>query len=433
MSLTTEVEQTLHSHHLPNLEEYLPPDTFVMPHYEGYSIANVPATAAALLGVEMSSAAPPLPDHVWSDLSDDVRCVVLILIDAVGYLQLRSLLSGGDSLFHQLAKAGRFLPITSVFPSTTVSALTTFQSGRTPLGHGFLGTKLLLSEQGVLANMLRLTPSAHSRPRELLDWGWEPEQFVTGPSLAEELASCSVQSVAHTYLPHTRGGLAPIFLRGIAEMRGHVGFSDLWINLRNTLIERQGERLFAWAYWGGFDTVAHLYGPDAEACRAELRHVGRALEEDFLAALPAAARQGTLLMVMADHGQTTVSPQRVVSLSDHPALKRMLLLPPAGESRAAYLYVQPGQAKALRAYVAEHLADRFILLEMEQAIGAGLFGSDEVTPALRARLGDFLLLARDDSRLIVGEERTPLQGHHGGLTAEEMLVPLLLVRLEELR
>ncbi|HEC36570.1 MAG TPA: hypothetical protein ENI39_08555 [Anaerolineae bacterium] len=278
--------------------------------------------------------------------------------------------------------------------------------------------------------MLHLSPAARKQPEELLDWGWEPEEFVTAPSLAEQMALAGVQSVAHTYLPHIGGGLSRIFLRGATEVKGYVGFSDLWINLRHTLVQRQTERVFASVYWGGTDLLAHLYGPDAEPCRAELRHLARALEEEFLASLPAAAREGALLVILADHGQISSPPQRAVHLSDHPALRRMLFLPPAGESRAAYLYVRPDQAEPLRAYVAEHLADRFVLLETERALAAGLFGAGEITPELRGRLGDFLLLAWNDSRFVVGKEEIAPHGHHGSLTPEEMLVPLLMVRLD---
>nr|HID12604.1 alkaline phosphatase family protein [Anaerolineae bacterium] len=435
-----QTEHTLRIHRLPGLEEYLP-EHFILPHYTGYSIANLPATVARLLGVELADAAPPLPSHLWADpsgrasgqgLDSGVRCVVLVLLDAVGYLHFRRFLAEEDTIFSRLAQAGRLVPLTSVFPSTTVSALTTLRTGRTPLGHGFVGTKLLLADQGVLANMLHLAPAARKRPEELLQWGWEPEQFVTAPSLAGQLAASGVQTVAHTYLPYLGGGLSRIFLRGVTSMRGYVGFSDLCINLRHTLIRQQNELLFVSAYWGDTDAVAHLYGPDGEHFRTALRHLARALEEDFLAPLPAAAREGTLLIITADHGQTATPPERAVRLSDHPALQQALLLPPAGESRAAYLYARPGQAELLRAYAAERLSDRFLLLEMERALAAGLFGPEEPTPETRARLGDFLLLARDDSRIIVEEEKVPFWGHHGSLTEEEMLVPLLMVRLDKL-
>jgi hypothetical protein len=142
------------------------------------------------------------------------------------------------------------------------------------------------------------------------------------------------------------------------------------------------------------------------------------------------ARWRTLLVITADHGQTSTPPERAVQFADHPALRQMLLLPPAAEPRAAYLYVRPGQTEAVRAYVAEHLADRFVLLEMEQTLAAGLFGPGEPSPKTRARLGDLLLLARNDSRLLVTEEPVPFHGHHGSLTPEEMLVPLLMARLD---
>ena len=57
---------------------------------------------------------------------------------------------------------------------------------------------------------------------------------------------------------------------------------------------------------------------------------------------------------------------------------------------------------------------------------------EEPTPESRARLGDLLLLARNDSRLVAQKEPVPFHGHHGSLTPEEMLVPLLMVRLDRL-
>jgi len=429
MELATEIEHVLRTHRLPGLGEDLP-STFVMPHYGGYSIANLPPTVARLLGVEMQDAAPPLAEELWAGLAPGVRRVVLVVLDALGYLHLRRALAEEESALGNLAQAGRLFPLTTVFPSTTVAALTTLWTGQAPLAHGFVGTRLLLSEHGMLANMLHLSPATHRQSNALLDWGWAPEDFVPVPSLGQRLTAAGVETVAHTHLPFLGGGLTRVFMRGMAHMRGHIGFSDMWINLRHTLCERPGERLFASAYWGGIDSASHVYGPAGEPCRAALRHLSRSLEEDFLARLPADAREGTLLIITADHGQTETPPERAVQLPAHPALRRMLLLPPAGEPRAAYLYLRTGQAEALRAYVAEHLAERFILIETERALAAGLFGPGEPSPETRSRLGDRLLLARNDSRLLEKEEKYPLHGHHGSLTAEEMMAPAIIVRLD---
>jgi hypothetical protein len=78
-----------------------------------------------------------------------------------------------------------------------------------------------------------------------------------------------------------------------------------------------------------------------------------------------------------------------------------------------------------------------VLLETEQALEIGLFGPIEaIAPHLRVRLGDMLLIAKDDSRLTTRKREQAggirLRGHHGSLTAEEMLVPLLMARLDRL-
>lgn len=438
MDLAAQTERTIRHHRLPGLEGHLP-EKFVLPYYNGYSITNLATTIAQLLGVELANAAPPLPADLWTDMASGVRRVVLVILDAVGYLHFQRMLaeSKNNSAFYRLAQAGRLVPLTSVFPSTTVAALTALWTGRTPLDHGFLGTKLLLGEQGLLANMLALGPAAHRKPGELLDWGWAPEEFVTVPSLGQQLTASDVQTIAHTHLPFIGGGLTQIFLRGMASIRGHVDFSDMWINLRRALSQQLPSKgpLFISGYWGGVDNTAHVYGPEGEPFQTAMRYLDQSLEENFLTHLPAAAREGTLLIITADHGQTATPPEQIVYLSNHPGLQRTLLVPPAAEPRAAYLYVRPGQTESLRAYVAEHLTNRFLLLETERVLAAGLFGplnGTEPAPEIRARLGDMLLLAQDNSRLLVTKEPVPFHGHHGSLMPEEMLVPLLMVRLDGL-
>ncbi len=438
MNLAAQIERTIRHHRLSGLEKLLP-EEFILPNYDGYSITNLAATIAQMLDVELVNAAPPLPAELWADMASGVRRVVMVILDAVGYLHLQRIMaeSKKNSAFRLLAQAGRFVPLTSVFPSTTVAALTTIWTGQTPIDHGFLGTKLLLGEQGLLANMLALGPAVHRNPGAILEWGWDPEEFVTVPSLGQQLTANGVQTIAHTHLPFIGGGLTRIFLRGMETVRGHVDFSDMWINLRHALSEHapSPDPLFVSGYWGGIDNTAHVYGPEAEFFQTAMRHLDRSLEEDFLTRLPAAAREGTLLIITADHGQTTTPPEQIVHLSDHPDLQRTLLIPPAAEPRAAYFYVRPGQTESLRAYVAEHLGGRFLLLETERVLNAGLFGplnGTQPTPEIRARLGDALLLARDNSRLLVKKEPVPFHGHHGSLTPEEMLVPLLMVRLDAL-
>src|SRR5512143_1514923 len=70
-------------------------DDVVWPRYDGYSIANLPATFAAILGAQLPAPAlAPLPAELWRDVGRqagrDARRVVFVLIDALGYDRFRS-------------------------------------------------------------------------------------------------------------------------------------------------------------------------------------------------------------------------------------------------------------------------------------------------------------------------------------------------------
>lgn len=436
MSLALEFEKTIRDYRLPVLDTLLQDEGFIFPHYGGYSIANLARTIISLFGGEPEAALtqaglePTLPRSLWKDLTGRVRTVVVVVLDAVGYLGFKRLLEQEETGFRWLVEKGTLVPLTSVFPSTTMAAMSTIWTGRTPADHGFLGRRLFLAEYGFLADMIRLMPAIHGQPGSLMQWGWEPEAFIPVPYLAQLLSDAGCQTVAHLYGPHAGGGLSRLFLRGMERIEGFINYSDMWINLRDTVMGRTEVPLLASAYWAGTDEVAHKYGPDDERLEAAVRQIAQSFEQDFLSRLPAAAREGTVVIITADHGQIETPPGRAVHLKEHPELKEMLLWPPSAEPRASYLHVRRGCAGKVCDYVAARLADRFLVLEMEQAVAAGLFGPGEIPRESRARLGGLLLLAREDSRLIPEGASAKDRGEHGSLLPEEMLVPLLMGRLD---
>ena len=430
MTLANQFEQTIRQHRLPGLSLPTGERSFVFPHYGGYSIANVAPTIAALLRRGLPDSCEPLPSVAWADLLGNVRTVVQVLLDGVGYWQFLEVLQLEDDAIGRLARMGRALPLTSVFPSTTMTALTSLWSGRTPGEHGFLGTRLYLSEFGVVANMLRLAPVRSGDFGTLPRWGWQPEKHVPVPLLAEQLSGTGIHVTTHLPRMYLDSALTKVFHRGVEHTVGYVGHSDMWINVRDSLTESEGAEHLVNVYWTGTDDVGHAYGPHGERSQSALRDVVRSMQVDFLDRLPPAARKGTVLLITSDHGQTSTPLDRAVSLSDHPDLEQMLLLPPAAEMRASYLSVRPGLKRDVAAYINKHLADRFALVETEKALAAGLWGPTEWPPLMASRVGEYVLLARDESQLLDVGERTGPLGHHGSLTEDEMLVPLLMMRLE---
>ncbi len=438
-ALTLEIEARLHRHRLAGLEPLLA-DGFLMPHYDGLSIANVPATVAMMLGAPFPDLAPPLPQELWADLAEGVRRIVLVLLDAVGYRAfLQALDDDGSLVFHRLVEAGRLIPLTSTFPSATMAALTTLWTGQPPAVHGYLGTKLWLYEQGAVGDMIRLSPAATKVPGLLLQWGLKLDHFVPVPGLGQRLQERGIVTHSLTYVGYLEGGLNELFLRGVADSVGYFHATDMWVDLRQMLAAHQDAPLFLNVYWAGPDSIGHLYGPDSPQWEAELRSLSWVLERELLRDLSLSERAGTLLILMADHGQVSTPPEAIVWMEDHPELEEMLLIPPTGEARAAYLHARQGAVEEVRAYLQERLADQFVVVEAPQALEAGLFGrgngSEGWARGVPRRIGDLLALAQGGAQLMVKrreEEPHLLRGHHGSLTPEEMLVPFLMVRLEAL-
>ncbi|MBN1249936.1 MAG: alkaline phosphatase family protein, partial [Anaerolineae bacterium] len=75
--------------------------------------------------------------------------------------------------------------------------------------------------------------------------------------------------------------------------------------------------------------------------------------------------------------------------------------------------------------------DHFVFLSRQQVLDAGLLGPGPVYDEVPFRLGDIIGIATGDGAFArTAEDAKRLVGRHGGLTPDEMLVPLLAVRLD---
>jgi len=426
------IETELRQRQLPALAGRLPPGEFVVPDYDGLCLANIPATVAALLGGELPGACPPLRPELWRGWADGVRRVIFLLVDAMGYLQLQEAMARGDvPAWNRLAERGALFPITTVFPSTTNAVLTTLWTGYSPAAHGLLAFELYLREFGVAASALFFWPVACHQHDLLVEWGLKPEDFVPVPALGETLTKQGIAVRTFTRKTYAESALSQMHRRGLEQIDGFVGASDLWVGLRRALGESQSGRLFISAYWDVVDGISHKYSPDDDSWATELRTIGYMLEEEFLRRLTPAEREGTLLIITADHGMVPTPPEVAVKLDDHPALRDALLIPPMGESRAPFFYPHPDRRETLRDYLDGELGDAFVTLERNAVLESGLLGPGPIYSETPYRLGDLVALARGNHYLAKKEKSLEMLGRHGGMSPTEMLVPLFIVRLDE--
>lgn len=415
------------------LPELLPAEEgWVLPHYDQLSIANIPATISELLGSRLPDALPTLPRALWASWKPALERVVLVILDGLGYGHLERMWDMGEGqVLSELAEAGWLVPLTSVFPSTTDAALISLATGRPPAEHGWLAYELYLRELGMAINAVLLCPMQTRKLDLLLEWGVDAASLVKLPTLAQCLAAAGVSAEAVLPAGFRASGFTRMVYGGFAHLRGHRTESDFWLQLRQALADTRGSSALIAAYWGGLDTIGHEYGPAAPHWDAEFRSVCHMLKQEFLARLPARDRDGTLLLLTADHGMIHIPPDQILTADEDIELHQHLQVPVTGESRAAFVYPRPGRKSRIRSHLTESYPGWFAVLESRDALDAGLMGQPVIDDAY-ARAGELLVLPRRDHALQSSRPKVSLIGRHGGLTRDEMLVPLVGARLDAL-
>lgn len=365
-------------------------DAVIEPVLPDYAGANVRGIIPALLGPHGA----PLPSWFPTSAASS-RQVVVLVVDGLGWGQLQARLHLAPAM---AAMAGQ--PITTVAPSTTATALTSITTGLTPGEHGLIGYRMEMA--GEVLNVLRwATPGGDAR-RAVVPSDAQPFRPFMGEAVPV-VSKVELEGSAFTEA-HLRGS-RPMGWRTASGMAVQVGE-----------LLAAGERL-VYAYYDGVDKIAHErgFGPyyDAEVVAADR------LVADMLAVLPA----GAALVVTADHGQVHVG-SRVIQ--PHPDVLACCRLQ-SGEGRFRWLHARPGAADDLRHAAAEHHSDTAWVRTRAEIIDAGWFGP-VVSPPVANRLGDVALVAHQPVAFHDPADTGPFElvCRHGSLTADEMVVPLLV-------
>jgi predicted AlkP superfamily pyrophosphatase or phosphodiesterase len=404
---------------------------FTEPDYGRNTIANIPGTLAALFAIPFSGL-PPLSQELWQPLqTGEIRRIVLILVDAFGENLLRLLEVELAGLLGRATVRG---DITSIFPSTTVAALSSLWTGAAPAQHGLVGLQMFLAEYATMGQMLSLTTTATWQPNALVEAGLDPTTFLQAPGIGEQFAKAGIPVFAVKNYRLVGTGLSRMHSRGVRKSYGIVGSADMMWQLRTLLEDAPDDRFLTMAYWPAVDTLSHRYGYDHEAVFSEVRAFFTQLQTELIAKLSPRAREGTVLLLTADHGQIGTPLEHHIYLEDHPRLNEHLLMPPGGEPRALYFYARQGRQPEVLAYLRENLGHAVHAMSSAEALAQGLFGPQPHAAVTASRLGDVIAVPKDDYSFLSRNEPPVFRdmlGRHGGLTAAEMRVPWLAFRLDQ--
>lgn len=359
----------------------------VLPDYEGACNANL---VPALL--EPGDTPPSwLPAEVV-----EANQVVLLVLDGLGWKQFEARRRGAPTL-----AALRAVPITTVAPTTTATALTSITTGTPPGEHGVVGYRMAVGDD--VLNVLRWI-TARGDARETI----KPE------SIQRHAAFCGHRPPVVTRAEFSTTGFTRAHLAG-ARLAGYRMPSTLAIEVNRLL--RAGEP-FVYAYYDGIDKVGHEYGL-GEHYDAELFATDKMV--DYLVSI---LPRDAALVVTSDHGMVDVGDVSPPAPEVMSMVRRQ-----SGEARFRWLHAVPGAQEELLDAATQHHSDVAWVRSREEIILKGWFGP-RVSDAAAARLGDVALVTHAPVAFDDPNDTGPfiLKGRHGALTEEEMMVPLFTYR-----
>ena len=376
----------------PQISPEISPETSTRPRLPAYKAGCITGIIPALLGPSGTKEIPNwMPDCVRG-----ARQVVLLVIDGLGWHQLQNNLVHCPTLSSMQGSS-----ITTVAPTTTVSALTSITTGLAPAEHGLVGYRIDMG----------------GRVMQMLKWGDEKGDLrnMYSPDLVQPCPPFMGASVPVLSKAELEGSaFTQAHLRG-ARPKGWRAASSIAVEVGELL--RSGEK-FIYAYYDGVDKIAHERGFGA-FYEAELRSAD-ALVANIIEILVS----GSVLLVTADHGQVMVGTNTLPPHADVLAMTAYQ----SGEGRFRWLHARNGTEVELLARASQHHGDCAWVVSKEQIIDEQWLGP-RLGPATRKRLGDVALVPRDAISFDDPADTGPylLQCRHGALTDDELDVPLLAI------
>lgn len=340
--------------------------------------------------------------------------IVIFLVDGMGYEKFAKV---NEELNFQ-----DVLKVSSVFPTTTTAAVTSWFTAKTPKEHGMLGYILYLREIGSITNMIEFSyPGVEGgmfsnmmkkrihRLENVFDALREKELY------GGVLTHASIANSGLSYLIHRNGHIMSYYYMG-----------DLLATLKKRLSEDWTGILYV--YWGHLDGLGHKKGPDSDAYTIEMKRILTELKRFSEESL----NDETLLVITSDHGMIQIPPTRNNFLKPSDNFNRLLSSPPGGEMRMMYFYLaRRNNVDLLKDYFNSNYPNTVDFLTPREALDLELFGTGRTHPELYNRIGDVIMVAREDNAFTYlysgGEEK--LSGMHGGLTSEELYVPAIFLHV----
>jgi predicted AlkP superfamily pyrophosphatase or phosphodiesterase len=408
---------------------------FVQPLYESYSFARLPATIQYLLGGTKWQTLPP---DVLGSLPTRYNKVVLFFVDGFGW-RFFERYAERYPLLNTFLQEGVVSKLTSQFPSTTPAHVTCIYTGQHVAQSGIYEWQFYEPSVDALIAPLRFAYAGDSQADTLKTSGLPAETFYPGRTFQQTLQSQGIQSHIFQSAAYIHSTYSQMMLKGATSRHPFRTLADALEQLVTHVLNKEESPAYYLIYYDKIDAAGHGFGPTSSEIESTIEYFFQTLEQLFYHKLRGLTGD-TLLLLTADHGQVDVFPETTFYLNQRlPALTRFFQtnrqgqpLVPAGSARDMFLHIREADLDEAVTLLTEQLAGRAEVYRTSDFIARNFFGSPTPSPTFLSRVGNVVILPYANETVWWYEEDRfdmHFSGHHGGLTPQEMEIPLLALPL----
>ena len=379
--------------------------SIILPNYE-HCILNLITSILKNYNVETKHKSLESMDNI---LNNKYKNVVFIILDGMG-----------EHILEKVSPAGYFRKkeidcITSVYPSTTTAALTTYYSGKPPYETGWIAWSQYFKEYGRDIDMLSHRESYTSRDLKNARINVF-DTTVKYKSVFEQIEEALPNIKAYEITPSYSDKRAKRSIRADS-------IDEIIMNIE-TLCKNPDEK-FILAYCDNPDGLLHKFGTDSEEVKEFIENIERKIED-----MCKNLTEDTVVIISADHGHKDIN--KAYSILDYPEIQKCLISLPSLESRVVTFWVKEDMKEEFVKNFNKNFENDFWLMTKEEFLEKNMLGFGKKHPKIDDFIGNYIALSISDSIIklenYLTEGKKLKKSTHCGLTKEEMEVPVIIIK-----
>ncbi len=341
-------------------------------------------------------------------LSKFYKNIVLIVLDGMGTDMMERNLPYGNFLRKNFVQN-----LTSVFPSTTASAMTSYYTGVSPNEHGWLGWSLFFKE---FCRMIDVFTNTDTYTKQSIAISNAAEFVMPYETIYKSISESIIGDVQPFTISQSKVNIAE---------NGNIHKTADKFERVCELIElicKTNQNTFTYVQWCSPDDTAHRTGCYSDETKKKLTEISQMLEKT------SEKLTDTIFIISADHGMIDISNELFIERM--PDIAECLVMPPLIESRAMSFFVKSDRRTDFERAFNTNIGNDFLLFSHREVFEKKLLGAGKTHPKTNDFIGDYFACAISDVclkyRTLNTKPKSMSKANHGGLTEQEMTVPLII-------